>query len=291
MASKPRRIKVVTVFQELYAVRYSKPQYLKSGYAYEVRMNWQNHLAPLFGSRLISRITVPQIHAWHEKYVNWPYAGNRSKSILSAIFSFAELKGYMPPGSNPVTSVPNHREYERARFASSSELKKLDEILTRDLETRRVEATFIYLLLLTGARPRAVERFTWNNLVRNEDGTGHFEVLGKTGERDIIAISAEAMRLIDRLPRGEDSSPLLGSFPRYYWEQIRKAAGCDTLWARDLRRTFGTMALSCGITLGAVGELLNHRKLQTTMRYSKLMGDARMNAVAQISQELQRVVR
>lgn len=284
-----RRNKVSTVFEELYRAKYSLPQYQRSGYAYEVRLNWQNHLAPFFGRRLISKVTVPSVHDWHLRYLAWPYAGNRSKSLLSSIFSFAELKGYYVPQGNPCRAVPNHRERQRNRYAGPEELVKLGELLKAALETHPREAIFIYFLLYTGSRPSAVERFTWNNLVFTSQETGFFRVNGKSGE-ERVEISAEMMQLLDRLPRegrkGASSSEVVCTFPRSFWERLREKAGCPDLWARDLRRTFATIGLSHGLTLGAVGELLNHKKLQTTMRYAKLMPTSRGDAVGLISGEI-----
>ncbi len=268
------------VYEELLKERYSKERYTKSRYRREVEMNWRNHLLPTFGGIEISKVSPPDVFNWHTKFEKNPVAGNRAKTVLSTIFTFAQLKGHLSIGYNPCPLVPSHRERPRRRFASESEIIKIREILARDSASRTREVLFISLLIFSGSRPSAIERACHKDVTRRPNGSGILSIEGKKGPEDIF-LPIQAMALIHD---GKPSDSLAGRFPRRYWQKVRKEAGCEDLWARDWRRTFATTALSNGVPIGVVGELLNHKgDMKVTGRYAKLTTGARSEAVETIS--------
>lgn len=279
---------VAQVYRELLATVYIQPRYLESGHANEVAMNWKNHLQKTFGAIKITALSAPAIRKWHRTLWATPYAANRSKALLSRICSFAEELGYREPGQNPCKSVPNYTELERERHATEDEIKAIGAILERDKAVYFREVTFIYLLIFTGSRPRALERLTWKDDWQYVDGGAVVKTKGKRG-KDELFVSQPLLDMLFEIHLPGDR--VIGAYPRTYWERVRKEAGCEDLWARDWRRTFGAIGLSCGLTRGAVGELLNQKSVQTTKRYSPLIPRAKIAKAKQISSELERMLK
>lgn len=277
------------VFDELCLEHYSKPQFVHSGYGTEVRQNWRRHLATTkLADTPIHKVTPPMVWRWHQGLRNSPYDANRAKSILSKVFNFAMMRGFLPVGANPCSAVPSFEEKKRKRFASWEELRRLGAILEREEPDNPRHVAFIRLLMFTGSRPSAIERSTWNDFYRLGDDCGVLRVKGKTGDEEII-LPPPAIGVIDHLADLGKCRTITGiAFPSSFWKRVRKEAGCEDLWARDFRRTFATLGLSTGVPLGMLGELLNHKSNQTTMRYAKLTPDSRVQAASRIAEEMLR---
>jgi integrase len=184
--------------------------------------------------------------------------------------------------------VERYKEQKRRRFATPAEIKAIGVVLDRLAAESPIwicGSAFIYALLFTGARPSEIERATPDMLERLERDGESYGVLriekGKTGQRDVF-LPPQAMALFDKMPKNRRH--LCGDyhrkFPRALWEKVKKEVGCSDLWGRDLRRTFATVALSNGVPIGQVGELLGHKSSQTTKIYAKLMEDQAHMAAA-----------
>jgi len=63
-------------------------------------------------------------------------------------------------------------------------------------------------------------------------------------------------------------------------------AGCPDLRLHDLRHSFASAAISAGLTLPQIGELLGHSSTQTTKRYSHLMDEAAALAAGSIADRI-----
>ena len=279
---------VEEVFRELEKSHYERAQFARSGWAKQVTSLWNTNLQKAFGDCKVSKVTPSMVMEWHMRLETTPYSGNRAKSVLSKLFRFAELKGYVPQGFNPCRSVPNHKEKKRKRFATETEIQRVREILERDADEYPKATLFISLLMATASRPSGIERLDWRNLCRiTLDGQayGVVTIQGKSGEEEIV-LPPKALKLCDERRTFETS--IAGKFPRSYWAKIRREVGCLDLWARDWRRTGATLGLSGGITLGTLQELLNHKDASTTSIYAKLTRDAKLRASGAIEVELER---
>lgn len=54
------------------------------------------------------------------------------------------------------------------------------------------------------------------------------------------------------------------------WNRVRERAGLDGVRLHDLRHTFASRGLAIGEGLPMIGELLGHRKIDTTGRHAHL---------------------
>jgi integrase len=284
---------IFQLFRETWKEHWSDARYERSGHASEVHRNYRKNIAPFFGSRKLSELTAAEIRRWHAGFRENPYAGNRSLEVLSRMFNFAEEMEWRPQNTNPCILVSAHKEQKRNRFANEREISSIGKILERESDTHPAAVAFIYLLIFSGSRPRAIERAKWEDINRCEIEGQAFGILtldGKTG-RDTIYIPPQAMCVIDTLPRVDGGTITGIKMPRALWAKIRKETGCQDLWARDWRRTFATTGMGLGFEMAVISELLNHKSAQTTMRYAKLNDESRKEVATKTASKIDALLR
>jgi integrase len=156
-------------------------------------------------------------------------------------------------------------------------------------EARRPESVaFIYLLVLSGARPEEIARARpeW---VRSLPIGGRLDLPdSKTGAKPVY-LPPQVMDLLARLPKGDTLTGIRS--PKALWEIIRVEAGCPDLRLYDLRHTFASAALQAGYTLEQIGELLGHKNTQTTKRYAHLIDGHAQRAAADTANVLEGMMR
>src|SRR6185312_12052843 len=238
----------------------------------EARRLYRNRIAPRLGATRVRAVDYASVKLLHTGLAETPYEANRTLAVLGRMLKEAERWGYRDAGSNPCSNVERFKELKRRRYAAPEEIAAIGAALDRWAAEAPIwicGAAFIYTLLFTGARPSEIERATPDMLERVERDGEVFGVLridhGKTGQRNVF-LPPQAMALFDKMPahRKHLCGDYHRKFPRILWNRVRKEAGCTDLWARDLRRTFATVALSNGVPIGTVGELLGHRSSVTT---------------------------
>lgn len=289
-----------TTVQELFEMAWegywSRPRFEKSGWGKEARRLYEKELAPTFGALRLSEVTGVKVRAWHERYEAKPYAGNRALAVFSRMFRFAEEREIRKQHSNPCNLVKDFPERKRKRFASREEIGKIIECIEKHVKTAPAGVAFLYLMIFTGSRPRAIERATWENLKEFEMEGQKYGLLrldgkstAKTGQEETVILPPQAMKALSRLPRVEGCTITGIRTPRSLWRVVREEAGCPDLWARDWRRTFATIGNSSGVSMGVIGELLNHRSADTTKIYAKVMEDTRIGSAAAIAQTIENI--
>ena len=226
----------------------------------------------------VSAIKYEHISAVHKRMSAAPVQANRTLSLLSKLFTMAEIWGWRELATNPCRGIRRFPETKRRRYMTDSEAPRIADVLVRYDAKYPKAVAFIRLLILTGARPSeiATAELSWI------DGDVLTLPDSKTGERSIY------------LPKGvaklfDVAGPPRRQIPYYVWEQIRLNANCPDLRLYDLRHTFASAALKAGYTLDQIGELLGHRNANTTKRYAHLMSDKALeiaNATSAVLEEM-----
>lgn len=288
----PEEMTISDLFSRCYAEHWNQPRFQKSGWGYEARRLFEKDIEPVFGTRALASVTLPEIESWHQGYRLKPRTGNCSLNILKKLFFFAEQKQWRAQNTNLCALIRPHAEGRRERYASREEIQKIGAILEREQERSPAAVAFLYLLIFTGSRPRAIARATWNQLSLIEVKGENFGILkfdGKTG-RESVVLPPQAMKVIERLPKltGETITGI--KMPRKLWVKIRNEAGCPDLWARDWRRTFATVGMSGGTEMSMISEVLNHKSTQTTKIYAKLQEDVKIEVAANIANQMERLM-
>jgi len=270
---------------------WNKERFNESRWSTEVMKLWKNHLSPTFGRLKLSEVTPIRVRKWHAEYEHGARTtANRALSILSRMFSYAEEEEFRTQNTNPCRLVTKFRERKRKRYATEQEIRLIHEVLQREASSNPRAVAFIYILMFSGSRPRAIERATHEQLIRH-NGYGILTFKGKTshetGDDEQVILPPPAMKILDQLEPSKDGTLLGIKMPRDFWMKIKKEVGCKDLWARDWRRTFATIGLSNGIEVGMIGELLNHKSAQTTKVYAKLIENEKLNVSFRIAQMIQ----
>lgn len=236
------------------------------------------YVTPRLGRRKVADVTYDDVLGLHRSMADSPYMANRVLSLLSKAFSLAETWQMRPRGTSPCHGVRRFTERPRRRYMSGSEAPAIAAALNARRETHPRQVAFIYLLILTGARCGEIEAAMpeWLNGAKLELPDS------KTGARTIY-LPQPVMDILEALPRAPGETLVGIRAPRKFWNGVRKAAGCPDLRLHDLRHSFASAALSAGLTLAQIGELLGHANPQTTQRYAHLIEEMANTAVEQTS--------
>lgn len=229
---------------------------------------YTHDLSPRLGKKRVSAVSYDDIATVYAGLKAKPILANRVVAVFGKMMKLAERWKYRPPGSNPVGLLDRYSEKSRDRFASPEELKRIGAALDANAAEDPAGVAFLYVLAFSGARPSEIGRATPDMV----DAAGVLRIAeGKTGKRAVF-LPAQALSIIAKLPTARKNLCGRSTVPKVLWKKIKKEAKISAdLWARDFRRAFATTALSSGVPIGVVGELLGHKSQQTTMIYAKLI--------------------
>jgi site-specific recombinase XerD len=196
---------------------------------------------------------------------------NRYRSLLSSIFAFAVRTGRI--SANPVRLVPRYKENEhRTRYLDEDEEKGLRKAIRKNCPGREPE---LDLALNTGMRRGEQFSLRWDQV--DLQGGRLTVVRGKTGRR-FIPINAAARTALERLHAHSNGSAFVcpetkrqeqRDWRRWFEDSVR-LAGIENFRWHDLRHTFASRLVMAGVDLRTVQELLGHKSILQTMRYSHL---------------------
>ena len=246
-------------------------------------------IAPAIGGMEILDVQRKDVAALHHDLREHPFQANRTLSVLSKMFSLAEVWGLRPDGSNPCRHVSHYKEQRRERFLSEEETVRLGEVL-REFEDKMPSAVAAFrLLLLTGCRMSEIRDLRWEcvkaDCIELPDA--------KTGRR-AVPLGPEARAVLDAIPREEGNPWVIRGRRRgthladlqHPWQRIRERAGLDDVRIHDLRHSFASRALALGESLTMIGKLLGHTQVQTTARYAHLARDSIQSAASRVTDSI-----
>lgn len=282
-------MKVQTLFDHTWKRLWNTERYQKSGWGMEVWKYWQGHLAKEFGHRDHTKVTLFDVKKFHRGLLSKPVTANRCVEVLSRVYSFCGEEGIITPALNPCRQFKGYREPKRSRYASVEELQRIGVALDGNAKRFPIEANFVRVLLLTGIRPRALMTARHDDIVVVK-GVGVLTAAGKatedTGDEDVTVLSATAMNIIRTLPKRADGLVFGNVRYREFWQSVRSEARCPDLWLRDMRRTFSTIGRSAGVSMDSIADLLNHRSVQTTKIYARVLPLDQIRAAEKVSRRL-----
>jgi integrase len=217
----------------------------------------RNHSAPLHSLKLaqIDRRKIAALLGDVETS-RGPVARNRLRSNLSAFFAWCLTEGLLD--SNPVAGTGKADvSGSRERVLSPEELRKLWRALGDDDFSNVVR-----LLLLTGQRRNEIGKLAWSEI----DLARKMIVLGpartKNSRQHELPLSAQAVAIIEGLPRRNSSEFLFAKRGFTNWDLAKQEldgrAGIAPWRLHDLRRTMATGLGELGILPHVIEQALNH---------------------------------
>ena len=254
-------------------------------------------LLPLIGSVPADRLTPARIEetlASLRASVSGSTA-NRYHSLMSSIFRFAVDEGRL--SANPLSRVKRFKENDsRLRWLKPDEESALRKAIL-DPEDQSIPAIVCQahlaefdLALHTGMRRGEQFFLEWKNCDLER---GILTVKGKTGRRHIVT-NRSAIAALGRLsaltPGGKYVSPdaadgMKRDLRRWLEDALKEAKVADFHW-HDLRHTFASRLVMRGVDIRTVQELLGHKSIVMTMRYSHLAADHRQAAIEKMNEEV-----
>ncbi len=211
-----------------------------------------------------------------------PRQADRALPVLSVILRQAEIYGYRPEDSNPCRGIRRYRRRGRERFLGPEELRRLGAALDRHARRRPRAAAAIRLILLTGCRKGEILDLRWMDYREGK----LFLRDSKTGPRTVW-LSARAV--LDALPHSARqifSTSRRRLWLQHDWEIIRKVAGLDDVRLHDCRHTYASIAMLHGESIRVIGQLLGHRRPDTTLKYVHLADASARAAVESLADVL-----
>ena len=253
------------------------------------------HIVPALGALVVAEVERKDILALQYALRDKPTMANRAVDMLVKMFNLAELWEMRPPGRNPCKAVRRYKiEPHKERFLTPEELARLGRALDAAPAERlasRHAAAAICLLVLTGCRRNEILGLRWADV---DFDTGELSLAdSKTGAR-IVPLPPAAAEVFAALPRVPDNPWVFpgkkrGTHLRNLndsWDRIRRRAGLDGVRLHDLRHTFASRALALDEGLPMIGELLGHRRVNTTARYAHLARESVRASTTRVAESI-----
>lgn len=236
----------------------------------------RQHITPALGKYRTCDVASADVTRLHDQMSDTPSQANLVYRVLHTMFQFAEKRGVIPKGTNPVHgAVEKYEEKPRERYLTAEEFKRLGMALDQFRDEFPDVVNVVALLALTGCRKSEVLSLKWE-YINTEAGIAQLPD-SKTGKK-VVYLNAAALELLQAICRGEQTGYIFPGRNEGHltavakpWDRIRKSAGMPDLRMHDLRHAFASIAVSNGLTLHVTGGLLGHRDSKSTQRYSHLI--------------------
>jgi len=248
---------------------FSKANKALSTYKRHDRVNIA-HLKDFFKEKYLFEITAQMIEKYKavrlEKVA--PATVNRELASLKHMFTKAIEWGFVK--TNPAKRVKRLKEPPgRLRYLKTEEIKKLLDVCADHIRPIVITA------LNTGMRKSEILNLCWKEVdLKNRKIT---VINAKNNETRVIPINRtlyEELLTLSKKPKGEyvfsnrNGSPF-GDIKKGFSAALERAAIEDFRF-HDLRHTFGSHLVMQGVNIKTVQQILGHKDIKMTMRYSHL---------------------
>jgi len=214
-----------------------------------------------------------------------PATVNRELACLKCMFNKAIEWGKTEV--NPVRKVKLFRENNtRTRYLEKEEIQKLLDNCPAHLKP------MVTLAVNTGMRKSEILRLKWIDIDFKRDLLYLIET--KNGERREVYINETVKETLMRVLKHPHSPYVFCNKIGKPYANVRtsfdaalKRAGITDFRFHDLRHTFASHLVMLGIDLRTVQELLGHKTIEMTLRYSHLSPDHKNRAVGILGRSLQ----
>lgn len=239
-----------------------------------------------FGDKPVGKITRLQVKTVlsHLSTRLKPSTINRYKASLSSVYSFL-LQQY-DIEHNPTKGIPNLAENNaRARFLNKEEISHL-LVACSESSWERL-SLLVLMAITTGARRSELLRLTWRDIdFKNKQAV--LETT-KNGDRRLLVLTSEVIEslMIYRekdgfiFPRPRDPYSYFRNFDKH-WLRALNRSGIKDFRFHDLRHTCASLLASQGVSLLAISDVLGHKSIVMTRRYSHLCVQEKAQIIEQV---------
>jgi integrase len=207
-----------------------------------------------------------------------PTTVNRQLTCLKSIFNKALTWGKFS-GENPVKAVKLFKENNgRLRFLEKEEINKLIDNCNPFIRP------IVAVAVNTGMRKGEIMGLKWRD-IDFKRGIVHLANT-KNGEKREIPLNENTINTLISVPKHHESELIFvkdngqsyGDFKKSFFTACSKS-GIKSFRFHDLRHTFASQLVMNGVDLNTVRELLGHKSMVMTLRYSHLSPNFKKQAV------------
>lgn len=218
-----------------------------------------------------------------------PATINRQLACLKSIYNKAIAWGKFS-GPNPVKSVKLFKENnQRLRFLEKEEILRLLSVCNKTLRP------VVVVALNTGMRRGEILGLKWRDFDIKR-GVIYLQN-SKNGEKREIPINEQVKTALIRVRKHPQSEYVfckkdgssIGDIKKSFLTALKKS-GIKDFHFHDLRHSFASHLVMSGADLNTVRELLGHKSLQMTLRYSHLSPNHKQRAVDILGRRLATVM-
>lgn len=210
-----------------------------------------------------------------------PATVNRYKALLSLTYRIAVENGRME--YNPISRVRRLRENNGViRYLKPEEEAALKAVIAPNHPERWASIVFA---MHTGLRAGEQYGLTWSAINEDTDPPHVFLRETKNGSARHVPLNAEctaALMVVRAYPQPDGRVFPQQPYRMWFDIALAKAGITDFHW-HCLRHTFASRLVMAGVDIRTVAELMGHRDLKMTMRYSHLAPEHKAAAVAKIA--------
>jgi len=206
-----------------------------------------------------------------------PATVNRALTSLKSLYNRAIEWGKIT--ENPAQKVRLFRENnQRVRFLEEEEITQLVDVCPEHLRP------IVIIALNTGIRKAKILGLKWRDIDIKRNIIHLYNT--KNEERREVPMNDIVKRTLIKVSKHSDSQYIFHNTYGKPYKDIRrvfvaalKKAGIKNFKFHDLRHTFASHLVMSGVDLNTVRELLGHKSLKMTLRYSHLSPQHRQRAV------------
>jgi len=210
---------------------------------------------------------------------------NRALALLKTMFNKATLWGKFN-GINPVKGIEFFEENNaRLRFLEKEEIPGF---IANCSETLR---PIVIVALNTGMRKSEILNLKWHDLDFKRNLIYLYRT--KNGEKREIPMNEAVVATLIKVRKHPDSPYVFPNESGKPFSNLRKSfftackkSGITNFRFHDLRHSFCSHLAMSGVDLNTIRELVGHKSLEMTLRYSHLSPDHKKRAVDVLSQQM-----
>ncbi|MFC1592572.1 tyrosine-type recombinase/integrase [Candidatus Omnitrophota bacterium] len=250
---------------------------LKKSYYTDVKI--VGLLKKFFGGKYLYEVTSLDIEKFKSKRASEvsPATVNRALAVLKSMFNRAIVWGKAK--HNPCKAVKMFKENnQRLRFL---EREEIDKLLANCYEHLK---PIVIVALHTGMRKSEILGLKWKDIDIKRNIIHLLDT--KNGEKREVPMNEIVQKTIIGVLKHPDTQYIFcnkygkpyGDIKRSFLTAIKKS-DIVNFHFHDLRHTFASQLVMSGVDLNTVRELLGHKSLEMTLRYSHLSPDHKKRAV------------
>jgi len=213
-----------------------------------------------------------------------PATVNRELATIKTMFAKAIAWGKLQ--NNPAKSVQFLREPEgRLRFLEKEEIVKLLAACSEKIKP------VVVVALNTGMRRGEILGLKWHDCDFQREVISIFDT--KNGEARKIPMNAQVKTALIRVRKNPNSPYVFCDNDGKPYHDLRKSfftalkkSDIINFHFHDLRHTFASQLVMSGVDLNTIRELMGHKDIRMTLRYSHLSPDHKKRAVDVLGRQM-----